>query len=205
MKQERIAGAVRRGVVAALCIIGAVPPLALTLARFWAGGRGSDFWAFWKASRAALEGESIYTPSFHFPYPPHSLFLFVPFGLGSFEIGLTLFNFAGLALFAWAVKPYLPKGFPLVFAVCTPATLLCLFFGQTGLIVGGLWLLAFRGKWAAVAALTFKPHLGVLSILALKGWPDLLRVAALAMLLVAASTIIFGFDIWADFINILFA
>jgi len=112
---------------------------------------------------------------------------------------LLLFNFAGIAFFSLAAKPYLPKGFPLILGICSPATLFCLFFGQTALFVGGFWLLAFRGRWAAVAALTFKPHLGVLSILALRSWPDLLRTVALIALLVAASIVVFGPHLWIDF------
>nr|WP_277622583.1 glycosyltransferase 87 family protein [Sphingomonas telluris] len=173
--------------------------------RFWAGGTSSDFWSLWAASRGALEGGPVYTLPQAFPYPPHSLFLFIPFSLTSFGLGLILFNVAGTAFFACAAKPYLPKGFPLVFAVCSPATLLCLFFGQTSLVVGGLWLCAFRGRWAAVSALTFKPHMGLLSVFALKNRADVWRTAALALLLIAASMIAFGFHIWVDFANALTA
>ena len=54
-------------------------------------------------------------------------------------------------LFYWAARPYCPKGFPPILVVLTPAALTCYTFGQTGLLFGALWLLAFRGKWAAVA------------------------------------------------------
>jgi len=189
-----------RLVLTILCVIGAILPLALTLMRFWAGGGGSDFWSFWQAARAVIEGGSVYG-SHIFPYPPHALFLFIPFGMLSFGWGLLFFNFVGIGIFAWAAKPYLPKGFPLVLALCSPAAFFCLFFGQTGLVLSAFWLLAFRGGWAAVAALTFKPHLGILSIFALRSWSDWVRAAALAGFLIAASAVVFGPQIWVDFAN----
>lgn len=190
-----------RIVIARLCALGALLPLAFTLLRFWEGGTDSDFWSFWHAARAAIQGSDVYGSDLVFPYPPHSLFLFIPFGLFPFGWGLLLFNFAGVAFFAWAAKSYLPDQLPLVLAVCSPATLFCLFFGQTDLIVGGLWLLAFRGRWAAVAALTFKPHLGLLSVLSLKSWAQIARVALLVAVLVAASLFAFGARAWFDFFN----
>lgn len=186
-----------------LCSIGAVLPLALTLTRFWAGGGGSDFWSFWNAARAAVGGGAVYGSANAFPYPPHALFLFIPFGLLPFGWGLLLFNFAGIAFFGLAARPYLPKGLPLILAICSPATLFCLFFGQSALFVAGLWLLAFRGSWPAVAALTFKPHMGVLSMLALRSWRELLWTAVLTLLLVAASVVAFGPHLWVDFAHAL--
>ena len=103
-----------RAIVARLCLAGAILPVTLAFLQFRAGGGGSDFWSFWDAARASLEGQHIYGSGQAFPYPPHSLFLFIPFGLMPFGWGLLLFNFAGIAFFAWTTKPYLPKGFPLL-------------------------------------------------------------------------------------------
>lgn len=192
-----------RAVVGTLCAVGAIVPLTMTLLRFWAEGSSSDFWSLWSAGRAALAGGSVYASQLVFPYPPHSLFLFIPFSLPPFGWGLLLFNLVGIAFFAWAVKPVLPKDFPLILALCSPAALFCLFFGQTSLFVAGFWLLAFQGRWPAVAALTFKPHLGLLAVLSLRNWPDALRTTALAALLVAVSMIAFGADIWLDFADAL--
>lgn len=199
---NRDAGA-GRVVVARLCTVGAILPVALTVIRFWAGGGESDFWSFWHAGRAALQGGEVYGSRDVFPYPPDSLFLFIPFSLPPFGWGLLLFNFAGIAFFALAARPYLPKGLPLILAICSPATLLCLFFGQTALFVAGFWLLAFRGRWAAVAALTFKPHMGVLSVLALRSWLEVLQTLALIVVLVAASMAAFGAHVWIDFAHAL--
>jgi hypothetical protein len=171
--------------------------------RFWDGGTSSDFWSFWDAARAALAGGPVYGLPQVFPYPPHALFLFIPFALAPFGWALLLFNIAGIAFFAFAAKPYVPKGLPLIFAICSPATLFCLFFGQTALFVAGFWLLAFRGRWPAIAALTFKPHMGVLSVLALRSWRELLWTVVLTLLLVAASVVAFGAHLWIDFAHAL--
>lgn len=185
-----------RSVVVQLCLLGALLPIWLTVSNAMSGEAESDFLVLWDAGRAALLGRPVYVSTF--PYPPHALLLFAP--LAALPPGLSelLFDIAGVALFAWAARPYLPSGFPPI-AIVTPAVLLCLYFGQTGLVVGGLWLLAFRGFPAAVALLTFKPHLGLLSVLSLRGWSSLLRTALLASLLVVTSMLLFGVAIWADF------
>ena len=192
--------------------IGAVVPLVY----YWRSGFGRyDFAAFWIAGRQVLSGDvaSIYIASVAqqiadkfsygmgsvFPYPPHALFFFIPFALLPYLLGYAVWNFLTAAFFWWAVRSYLPKGFPSILAVLSPAALFCMSFGQTGLLFGGLWLLAFRGKWAAVALLTFKPHLGVLSVLSLHRRSDILRVCALALTLVAASAIMFGPTLWSAF------
>ena len=201
---ELDSGSGARTVVAVLCVIGAILPVGLSLLRFYLGGNGSDFWSLWEAGRNALQGESIYTSRLIFTYPPHSLFLFAPFGLAPFEWGLILFNFLGLGFFALAAKPYLPRGFPLILAIGSPATFFCLLIGQSGLFLAGFWLLAFRGRWWAVAALSFKPHVGLLGILSLKSWPDVSRTTILALLLITTSAFVFGPGAWVEFANSLF-
>jgi hypothetical protein len=72
-------------------------------------------------------------------------------------------------------------------------------FGQTGLLFGALWLLAFRNKWWAVALLSFKPHLGILSVLALRTRADWIRAIAFLVGLVVVSAAIFGPATWISF------
>ena len=181
--------------------LGSILPLAFFVARYRAGGKGSDFWAFWDAGRLAFSDSGIYGGESIFPYPPHSLFLFQPFSVLPFTWGLLLFSLAGAGFFLWASLPYLPKSFPRLFAILSPAALFCLYYGQTGLIIGGLWLLAFRGHWVAVALLSIKPHLGILSLLSLKSWRAFALAATLATFLLAASAFIYGFESWAQFFD----
>jgi len=168
----------------ALLLIGAIFPLKLAVETF---GGPNDFSYFWNAARSALYG----SPTIGwFPYPPHALFLYLPFAPLPFHAAWAVFNFYGLALFLLAARPYLPKGFPPFLAICTPAALICVVFGQTGLIVGALWLWAFGGRWPAVAVLTFKPHLGILSVLSLNR-RTFLPTVILAGAIILASVAVF--------------
>lgn len=192
-------------------VIGALAPVTFY---FIGDNSQRDFDLLWAAARLALSGSApaIYGDVTQilpeglgwgegavFPYPPHALFLFIPFALLPQVPAFLAWDLATAALFLWAARPYLPRGVPPILAVLTPASLICLDFGQTGLLMGALWLLAFRGKWPAVALLTFKPHLGILGILSIRSVPTLLKVAFLALALVAASALIFGPGLWLDF------
>jgi hypothetical protein len=176
-----------------------------------------DFAAFWVAGNQVLSGETaniysttatqVYTQQLGlaqptvFPYPPHALFLYLPFALIPYIPSYLVWNLVSAAFFWRAARPYLPEGFPALLSITTPAALICMDFGQTGLIMGGLWLFAFRGRWAAVAALTFKPHLGFLSILALRDRPAFIKTVCLAVALMAASALLFGSELWPAFIE----
>ena len=136
-----------------------------------------------------------------FPYPPHALFFFIPFTPLPYLASYLVWNVVTAAFFCWAARPYLPKRFPAAMAILTPAALICMSFGQTGLLFGGLWLLAFQGKWAAVALLTLKPHLGVLSALTLRHRIDWLRTTVLVLALIAICAAIFGPAVWVAFLE----
>ncbi len=176
-----------------------------------------DFAAFWIAAKQAMSGEAagIYsqaaTRSYSdslglggatiFPYPPHALFFFIPFALIPYIPAYLAWNAATAAFFYWAARPYLPDRFSPILAILTPAALICLDFGQTGLLFGGLWLLAFRGKWAAVALLTFKPHLGFLAILTLRNRRSFGYTVLMALALLVASALLFGPALWQSFVD----
>lgn len=203
-----------RSVAIQIWVIGALAPVAL----MFIGDTGKhDFALLWAAATLTLSGDasSVYGPDLAkvladgwdwgsaavFPYPPHALFFFLPFGLLPYIPAYLAWNAVTAAFFFWAARPYFPKGIPPILAVLTPAALTCLDFGQTGLLMGGLWLLAFRGKWWAVALLTFKPHLGLLSILSLRNRSALLRTIIVALLLLVSSAILFGPDLWPAFFD----
>ena len=203
-----------RSVAIQMWVIGALIPVAVMMRR----DLGEyDFAAFWVAGNQALSGETagIYStvatqvyslrlgldqPTV-FPYPPHALFLFIPFAPIPYILSYLVWNLVSAAFFYWAARPYLPAGFPRVLAILSPAAITCLDFGQTGLIFGGLWLLAFRGQWAAVAVMTFKPHLGILSILSLRNRSALVKTAILASAVIGASALLFGIALWLGFIE----
>ena len=75
----------------------------------------------------------------NYSYPPHALFLAIPFALMPYYVALFVFSALGIVLFTLAARPYML--FPAVYAAFTPATLLCLWFGHYGLLLGALWLI----------------------------------------------------------------
>lgn len=176
-----------------------------------------DYAALWIAGKQVMWGDAAlvydgavaqqYANRFtggirpEFPYPPHALFLFAPFALLPYLPSYFVWNLCSAAFFWWAARPYLPRGLPSLLSILTPASLICLDFGQTSLVVGGLWLLAFRGRWAAVALLTVKPHLGILGAIALRGRPELTRTAITAAVIMGAAAFLFGPPIWTAFLQ----
>lgn len=187
-------GSRRIALIVALCVLGAIWPLKLLIE--WGASGPNDFAYFWEAGQAALGAHPV--SKMWFPYPPHALFLYAPFALLPFLISWAVYNLYGLALFILAARRYLPSGFPPILAICTPAALTCVNYGQTGLIVGALWLWAFSGRWQAVALLTFKPHLGVLSALSLNR-KTLLPTIGLSAALMVASAVVF-WEWWPQFL-----
>lgn len=177
-----------------LLLLGMIMPVAVICRWFYRGVFTTDFIVFWEAARLFLSGEwtTIYQSSttYNFPYPPHGLLLFAPFGTGSVYIGLAAWSLFGAAFFAWTASRHVQP----VLAILTPGSLMCLYYGQTGLVMGGLWLLAFRGQWLAVALLSFKPHLGLLSALTLRDKNRVLQTAAVIALLVLPFL-----TLWDDF------
>lgn len=198
------AGGTSRSVIIQMSIIGAIFPLMLA----WiAPGLALDFGPLWLAGKQMLSGEaleiydSVAGPETVFPYPPHAGLIFIPFALLPQSLAALAWNGASAFFFYWAARPYLPRGFPSVLTILTPAAIICFTFGQTGLLLGGLWLLAFRGKWPAVALMTFKPHLGLLSILSIKSWASLAKIIALVVAIIALTIIMFGAQLWMSFID----
>jgi hypothetical protein len=189
-----------------LWAIGAIAPLLTIAWNLFEKGLQSDWFTLWAAGRLALFGDTgrLYDAvkaGFNFPYPPHALFFFVPLAPLPYILSYALWNVVTAGFFVWAARPYLPKGFPALLAVFTPGALMCMHFGQTGLLVGALWLLAFRGSWMSVALLTFKPHLGVLSILSIRSRRALILTSVAAVGLVLFSLLLFGPALWKDFVD----
>jgi len=103
-------------------------------------------------------------------------------------------------LFWWAARPFLnnvPNWVPLAL----PASLVCITYGQTGLFIGALWLLAFSGQQWALAALTIKPHIGFLA--AFNNRRAVLPALIIGVGLVLASGLVFGFEAWSRWIDVM--
>ena len=184
-----------------LWAVGAIAPILAILWNILETGLRADWAILWTAGRLALFGDVSPAQGTEFIYPPHALFFFTPFAPIPYVASYIAWNILTAAFFLWAARPYLPKGFTHLLALLTPGALLCFHFGQTGFLMGGLWLLAFRGSWASVALLTFKPHLGILSALTLRSRAALLKTVALTLALVVASLLLFGPTAWRDFLD----
>ncbi|MEO6114336.1 MAG: glycosyltransferase family 87 protein [Sphingomicrobium sp.] len=202
-----------RSIALQLWLVGAIVPISMILLNY---SGIFDFGALWVAGKLALSGNMrIYDADVvralaqqftgggesKFPYPPHALFFFMPFAMLPYKVAYVAWNVTTALFFCVAARPYLPKGFHPILPILTPAALTCFHFGQTGMLLGGLWLFAFRGSWASVALLTFKPHLGVLSVLALRGRRAFVWATLAVCALVGLSLLAFGQQILVDFFH----
>jgi hypothetical protein len=178
-----------------------------------------DFTNLWMAGKLVLDGQvtaifdidafqratqAILGVSFgnNYSYPPHALFLAIPFALLPLPAALLAWNVFGLILFYLAAKPLIPKGLPTWVVLLSPASLMCLYFGHYGLVCGALWMWAFRGSGFSAAALTIKPHLGLLvAVQMLRERRALLTAMATTAFLVLASSLAFGADTWRAFLT----
>jgi hypothetical protein len=186
---------------------------------------GRDFSNLWMAGKLALSGQSacIFDPNCfranlvevlgltakqNYSYPPHALFVGIPFALLPYYVALGVWTAAGVLFFNACAKPYLPERFPPYLAAFTTAGWLTIWNGHYAFLLGGLWLLFFR--WieqrplrAGVVAgfLTFKPHMGLMIAATALKRPVAVGIAvATTAGLVIASAIIFGAHRWSDFL-----
>src|SRR5690606_26530348 len=124
-------------------------------------------------------------------YPAHSLFLAVPFGLFSYFVALALWSVLGLAVLAWGCRRLGLDRWESAIVLLSPASILCLYNGQTGNLATGLLLLALAARpgrdvtaMGAAAILTMKPQMGLFLPffwLAEKRWAALIGTSILAL------------------------
>lgn len=186
---------------------------------------GRDFSNLWMAGKLALAGHSacIFDPNCfrvnlvdllgltakqNYSYPPHALFIAIPFAMLPYYSALALWTGAGALFFTACAKPFLPEGFPPYLAAFTTAGWLTIWNGHYAFVLGGLWLLFFlwierRPSRAGVIAglLTFKPHMGLMIAATALKRPVAVSIAvATTAGLVIASAMIFGPHRWSDFL-----
>jgi alpha-1,2-mannosyltransferase len=200
----------KRLVLAVLFLIGAWWPLKVFFDFEPMAGR--DFAVWWGSGHAIRVGVNPYDVEafkafgkqilgslhFNYTYPPHALFLFVPLSYLPLLPAFIVWNVASAVFFWFAARPLIPKGMPTILAILTPGALININYGQTGLLWSALFMLAFRGSGLAAAALTFKPHFGLLVIPAMLRDRRAFIFATLGTLfLIAASALTFGY--WVEF------
>lgn len=149
----------------------------------------------------------------NYSYPPPTLLYTWAFALLPYPLALLSWLLLTGAAFAAAARPYLRDfGLPAWLALVAPATLLNVWAGHYGLLIGALWLGAFhllpRRPVAAgvlIGLMLVKPHLAILAplILARRGeWKAFAAAAATAAALAAASALAFGPELWSTWLSV---
>jgi hypothetical protein len=192
---------------------------------------GRDFANVWTSGRLALEGRldwlydleaySAYQAGLfdgalrahNYSYPPPTLLYTWAFGLLPYPIALLAWLALSAIAFAFAARPYLREaGLPTWLALAAPATLLNVWAGHYGLLIGALWLGAFHLlprrpglAGALIGLMLVKPHLAILAplILARRGeWRAFAAAGATAAGLVALSALVFGPELWRTWLGV---
>ncbi len=190
---------------------------------------GTDFLRLWTASYALINGEerAIYQPDAFFAleravtqpptpdfypwnYPPSSFLIVYPLSLLPYLLSLAIWLVLELAGYLAALWRIFPKPLTLWVGLAFPAVFWTVTHGQTSflttsLFCWGLLQLPRRPVLAGMlfGALTFKPHLGLLLPVALvagRHWRAVVAAALTALLSAAASVVLFGTGVWADFL-----
>lgn len=190
---------------------------------------GDDFINYWSAAFLAWHGRAaeIYGWSafhafeervvgaaldfYHYSYPPVLPVLSAPLAVVPYVPALFVWLFAGWLCFFLALRTVRSDRGVLVLALATPAVFISLVGGQNGTFTaaflgGGLSLLERRPVVAGIllGLLIQKPQLGVLlpvALLAGGHFRALSAAAITAVVLVLASVLLFGPDIWATYFH----
>lgn len=188
---------------------------------------GDDFINYWSAAWLAFHGRAaeIYdwnafhafetgvagTPIdfYHYSYPPILLVLTAPLAALPYVPGLFAWLVSGWCAFYAALRVASPTQ-GLWLALATPAIFLNAVGGQNGtwtaaLLGGGLTLLERRPLLSGVlfGCLAYKPQMGLLLPIALAAggyWRTITAAAATVAALFAASVMLFGIELWADYL-----
>jgi len=190
---------------------------------------GRDFLNFWMYGRTAWTPDpsrfydhQLYRdalavllgpdyPGQNWSYPPSIMLVAALFGRLPYLAALLCWTVIGLTLFVWVIRRYVGDGRLLAAILLSPAAVFCLISGQSSFVTAVILLTIFacldrRPVFAGIllGLLTLKPQLGVLFpvMLAASGrWRVFLVASATALLIVAATTALFGPQVWIDFVQ----
>ncbi len=186
---------------------------------------GDDFINYWSGAFLTLHGRAaevydviafhafgrtVVGPAldgYHYSYPPVALLMSAPLALVPYVPALFVWLSASWYAFYRSLRLALPNGGALLLALAAPAVLVNAVGGQNGCLTaglfgGGLGLLARRPYLAGamLGLLIYKPHLGILIPVALvagRQWRAFAAATVTVCLLLGASVLLFGADIWA--------
>lgn len=189
-----------------------------------------DFANYWMAGQLIREGSALdlfgphpvyfahLTAAFgaDFPwhnwsYPPHYLLMVWPLGFLSYESAMLVFLLSTGALFLLALRSFAREAGPIVWVVAGPLVAHNFWAAQNGFLTAALALgaLALRDRRPILAGillglLTIKPQLGLLFpflLLAERRWSMIASAAVTTVVLVAASSAIFGVEAWKGYLD----
>ncbi len=155
-------------------------------------------------------------------YPPTILLVLLPLGLlPSYAWFVIVWIGAGIGVFTAALLqrpsgaapvPRVDQMFVWWAALLVPGSMMCLSFGQTGILTSGVLffgLLLARSKpmvaGAVLALLVAKPHLGValpVVLAALGAYRTIAWTAISAVIYVALTVVVFGVEPWVQFLTV---
>ena len=189
---------------------------------------GRDFLNFWMYGRAATDAdpsrfydaaeyhralEALLGPNYpgqNWSYPPSIFFVAAPFGQLSYLQALLVWTVFGAALFFAIARRYIADNRLMVALMLSPAAVLCVISGQSSLITAAMLITIFvwldRRPIAAgilIGLLTLKPQLGILFpviLIASGRWRVFASATITALALAAATVLVFGPQVWIDFI-----
>jgi hypothetical protein len=148
----------------------------------------------------------------NYSYPPVTLLYTWLFALLPYPLALVAWLGGTGALFVRAARPYLARaGLSPWLALIAPASIVNLWAGHYGFLVGALWLFAWHHlpkrpvlAGVLIGLMVVKPHLAVLAPLVLlrRGeWRAIAAAAATVALLVGLSALLFGPDLWVTYLT----
>jgi alpha-1,2-mannosyltransferase len=146
-----------------------------------------------------------------YSYPPVTLLYTPAFGAIPYFWSLALWTIVSLLLFGLAARPWLAREkLHEALALILPTSIVCIWAGHYGLIMGALWLSAWhhletRPKLSGLMTglMIIKPHMAVLMpilYLRRKAWTAIATAAATVTVLVAISILLFGMDLWHTYL-----
>jgi hypothetical protein len=189
---------------------------------------GRDFLNFWMYGRAAWlpDPHRFYDPQAYnavlfaflgpdypgqnWSYPPSVMLIAAPFGrLGYFQ-ALLSWTVLSLGIFFLVMRRFVDDRRVLIPILFSPAAIFCLMSGQssfvtTAMLLTALFCLDRRPLLAGtlIGLLTLKPQLGLLfpiMLVASARWRVFVIASITAIFIVALTAIVFGPQVWIDFV-----
>jgi hypothetical protein len=191
---------------------------------------GRDYLNFWMYGSAALSADPsrfydhiLYNQELgrlfglgdlgvNWSYPPSIMLLAVPFALIAYMPSLLLWTILSLAIFAVTMDRFIADRRIVVALLFSPAAAFCLMSGQssfvTTAVLAGIFAFLDRRPLLAgflIGLLTLKPQLGILfpvMLIASGRWRVFGAAAVTAVAIAAATALIFGAQVWVDFVKV---